>query len=102
MRFAFGGIVPIIDAMILAPPPIAALILAASAAAAPAFADQPPRATALPGVVQPEPIVKPLAEPLEQPRKDENGFVRMGDWDVKISGSLRVDIRAGTFNTQPR
>lgn len=86
--------------MIVAPLPVAALILAASAAIA--FADQPPRETALPGVVQPEPIVKPLAEPLEQPRKDENGFVRMGDWDVKISGSLRVDIRAGTFPTQPR
>ena len=88
--------------MILAPLPVAALILAASAAVAPALADQPPRKTALPGVAQPEPIVKPLAEPLEQPRKDSNGFVRMGDWDVKISGQLRVDIRTGSFPTQPR
>lgn len=88
--------------MILAPLPIAALILAASAAVAPALADQPPRKTELPGVVQPEPIVKPLTEPLEQPRKDGNGFVRMGDWDVRISGSVRVDIRTGTFNNWSR
>ncbi|MFI0845772.1 hypothetical protein [Mesorhizobium sp. IMUNJ 23232] len=87
--------------MILARLPVAVLVLAASAATAPAFADQIPKTT-LPGVQQPEPIVKPLAEPLEPASKDGDGFIRMGDWDVKISGYLRVDIRAGTLPTQPR
>ena len=80
----------------------AALFLAASVTALPARADQPADQASLPGVKQPEPIVKPLAEPLEQPGKEGDGFIRMGNWDVKISGSLRVDIRAGTLPTQPR
>ncbi|WP_442578260.1 hypothetical protein ACSBOB_22295 [Mesorhizobium sp. ASY16-5R] len=79
-----------------------ALVLAASVAASPALADQPAAKTALPGVKQPEPIVKPLAEPLEQAGKNGDGFVRMGDWDVKISGQMRVDIRAGTLPGTPR
>ncbi|MDQ6432859.1 hypothetical protein RB623_02180 [Mesorhizobium sp. LHD-90] len=99
-RFDFGGIVPIVGGMIAAAIPTTVLIVAASTAIAPALADQP--AASLPGVTQPEPIVKQLAKPLEQPRKDENGFVRMGSWDVKISGSVTVDISAGTLNTLPR
>lgn len=80
----------------------AALLLAASVAALPARADRPADQASLPGVKQPEPIVKPLAEPLEQQGKEGDGFIRMGDWDVKISGQLRVDIRSGTLPTQPR
>ncbi|PSJ65823.1 hypothetical protein [Kumtagia ephedrae] len=56
----------------------------------------------LPGVVRPDPIVKPLEEPIEPPRPDADGFVRMGDWDVRISGSVAVDITAGTLKTLPR
>jgi hypothetical protein len=40
--------------------------------------------------------IRPRGEPLlEAPLTDENGFVRMGDWDVKISGNVTIDI--GTF-----
>jgi hypothetical protein len=40
--------------------------------------------------------IRPQGEPLlEAPLTDENGFVRMGDWDVKISGNVTIDI--GTF-----
>ncbi|MEQ1953483.1 hypothetical protein [Mesorhizobium sp. CN2-181] len=88
-----------IGKMILARLPVAALLVTSSAA--PAFADQQPRTT-LPGVERPEPIVKPLAEPLEPASKNGDGFVRMGKWDVKISGYVRVDIRAGTLPAQSR
>jgi hypothetical protein len=40
--------------------------------------------------------IMPLGAPIVQtPKADTNGFVRIGDWDVKISGSLTIDI--GTF-----
>lgn len=56
----------------------------------------------LPGVTAPEPIVKPLAEPILPAAPDASGFVRMGNWDVRISGSVAVDINAGTLKTLPR
>jgi hypothetical protein len=53
----------------------------------------------LPGVdgeVADQTPVRPVGEPIiDTPRADADGFVRVGDWDVKISGSLAVDI--GTF-----
>ena len=49
----------------------------------------------LPGVKMPPQIVKPEGEPEQMPVADENGFVRMGDWDVRISGSVTVDVGAG-------
>jgi len=64
------------------------LILLASFACASAFADD------LPGVVMPEPIVQPMPEPEDQPA-DQNA-VQVGDWDVKVSGSVTVDIGAGS------
>jgi hypothetical protein len=40
--------------------------------------------------------IRPVGEPVaETPQADANGFVRIGDWDVKISGSVTIDI--GTF-----
>lgn len=40
--------------------------------------------------------IGPAGEPIaEAPQTDADGFVRVGDWDVMISGSLTVDI--GTF-----
>lgn len=53
----------------------------------------------LPGVdpkVADQARIRPLGEPVAgTPQADANGFVRIGDWDVKISGSVTVDI--GTF-----
>ncbi|WP_353641682.1 hypothetical protein [Mesorhizobium sp. WSM2239] len=40
--------------------------------------------------------IRPVGESLTgTPQADANGFVRIGDWDVKISGSVTIDI--GTF-----
>ncbi|WP_206078859.1 hypothetical protein [Allomesorhizobium camelthorni] len=53
----------------------------------------------LPGVdrkVADQARIRPLGEPVaDTPQADANGFVRIGDWDVKISGSVTIDI--GTF-----
>jgi hypothetical protein len=41
--------------------------------------------------------IMPVGEPItDTPQADTNGFVRIGDWDVKISGNLTIDI--GTFS----
>lgn len=51
----------------------------------------------LPGVSMPEPIVTPIP----QPESDDalpagsNGGYKVGDWDVKISGSVSIDIGTG-------
>jgi len=66
------------------------LILLASFAGASALADD------LPGVVMPEPIVQPMPEAEDQPA-DQNA-VQVGDWDVKVSGSVTVDVGAGSAN----
>jgi hypothetical protein len=70
----------------------AGTMLASATAALAAGADAGPPRKDLPGVSQPEPIVKPLSEPLEQPPASADGFIKMGDWKVKISGYTRVDI----------
>jgi hypothetical protein len=53
----------------------------------------------LPGVdgkVAGQTRIRPVGEPVTDTRQaDANGFVRIGDWDVKISGSVTIDI--GTF-----
>lgn len=51
----------------------------------------------LPGVVQGEPIVRPL--PPEAGSDAEKEPIRVGDWDVRISGSVTIDI--GTGNLPP-
>lgn len=78
---------------------IVALVAAAPAASA---SGKKQGADTLPGVTAPEPIVKPLAEPIPPVTPDANGFVRMGDWDVRVSGSVTVDIGAGTLKALPR
>ncbi|PWJ85379.1 hypothetical protein C7441_103236 [Pseudaminobacter salicylatoxidans] len=48
----------------------------------------------LPGVKQPEPIVQaPQPEPDEQPGTGDT--FKVGDFDVKVSGSVTVDIGFG-------
>jgi hypothetical protein len=66
------------------------LILLSIFAVATASADD------LPGVVAPEPIVKPMPDPDGQPADQQDEAIRVGDWDVKISGSVTVDIGAGS------
>lgn len=54
----------------------------------------------LPGVSGDHRIVKPLPEPNDDALPvGENGGVKVGNWDVKISGSITVDI--GTGNLPP-
>lgn len=48
----------------------------------------------LPGVERPEPIVKPLP-PEPDSEAAERGTLRIGDFDVRVSGSVTVDIGAG-------
>ncbi|MGE0279256.1 MAG: hypothetical protein AB7P20_01400 [Rhizobiaceae bacterium] len=48
----------------------------------------------LPGVSGDHRIVKPLPEPIDGVPQD-NDTIKVGDWDVKISGSVRVDIGVG-------
>ena len=68
------------------------LILAAAATTTlPASADDN---QSLPGVKQPEPIVQaPQPEPDEQPGTP--GTFKVGNFDVKVSGSVTVDIGVG-------
>jgi hypothetical protein len=58
------------------------------------FAAQSAFAGDLPGVVTPPPIVQPMPEPEDQPA--DQGAVQVGDWDVKVSGSVTVDIGGGS------
>lgn len=59
-----------------------------------AFAQSADASKNLPGVQGDYRIVKPRAEVLE-PEPDtlpEDGTLKVGNWDVKISGSVTVDI----------
>jgi hypothetical protein len=58
----------------------------------------------LPGVNVPDPIVKPQQDSALQTSPDAygDGFVRMGNWDVKISGYARVDIGVGNIPSNGR
>jgi hypothetical protein len=75
---------------------VAALMLSA---AIPALQAEERTSSGLPGVdgkVAGQTRIKPVGEPVtDTPQTDAGGFVRVGDWDVKISGSVTVDI--GTF-----
>lgn len=66
------------------------IIAAGVAAPLQAFADT----QVLPGVNQPEPIVQTLKpEPDEQPAAP--GTFKVGSFDVKVSGSITVDVGVG-------
>ena len=82
---------------------VAALVV--GGLATPAVAEhETPLKKDLPGVTTPEPIVKPKPESTEKaPASDYGeGFVKMGNWDVKISGYARVDIRSGNIRNNGR
>lgn len=49
----------------------------------------------LPGVSTDHQIVKPMPDQAEQPPSGEKEPIRVGDWDVRVSGSITVDIGVG-------
>lgn len=57
----------------------------------------------LPGVEPGKSIVQPLPEPLDSdvPVSDMRS-VKVGDWDVRVSGSLTVDIGASAVKPPRR
>lgn len=72
--------------------------------AAPAWADQiSGKATSdtLPGVEGGYSIVTPAPEPLEAPATDD-GYFKVGDWDVRISGSVMFQIGASSADSDQR
>ena len=72
-----------------------ALILLATAFAAPALADD------LPGVEKPKQIVQPLPEPIDEQSSADKDAIKVGDWDVKVWGSIIVDVGVGDIK-KPR
>ena len=55
----------------------------------------------LPGVLEGEPIVQPLP-PEPGKSSSEKEPIRVGDWDVRISGSVTVDIGVGALRRPAR
>jgi len=55
----------------------------------------------LPGVQPAKPIVQPRPEPPDTPPA-QDGWVKMGDWDVKVSGAVTVDIGVGKIKPPRR
>lgn len=69
---------------------LAAFALSAAASTVAVAEDAQP----LPGVKQPQPIVQaPQPEPLAEPESQQS--FKVGDFDVKVSGSVTVDIGIG-------
>lgn len=56
---------------------------------------------ALPGVEQPEPIVKQLPPEPDDETADRSTF-KVGDFDVRVSGSVTVDIGVGPVKPPQR
>ena len=73
----------------LPPATIAAIFALAGAALA---ADKKPAPEKLPGVEGNYRLVKPYAP---APEPDDAPQVKTGNWDVKVSGSLTIDVGAG-------
>jgi hypothetical protein len=72
--------------------------------AGPASADQTSERKsrdALPGVEGGYSIVTPAPEPLEAPAMDD-GYFKVGDWDVRISGSVMFQIGASSADSDKR
>ena len=77
--------------------------LAILALAQPASAGTKPADDALPGVdPKAGDTVVRAPQPEPTPSTTEDGFTRLGNWDVKISGQVRMDIGAGTLPAKSR
>ncbi|MBX3584278.1 MAG: hypothetical protein KF810_20540 [Rhizobiaceae bacterium] len=72
------------------------LCLIATWLVVPAFAED------LPGVTKPKQIVQPVPEPVDQKSGEDTQALRVGDWDVNISGSVIVDVGVGGSRQPPR
>ncbi|MBZ9774843.1 hypothetical protein [Mesorhizobium sp. CO1-1-8] len=57
----------------------------------------PAQKGALPGVTGDYRIAKPAPEPDDALPAGENGTFKIGDTDVRISGSITVDVGAGSI-----
>ena len=60
------------------------------------------QAAALPGVNEDYTIVQPKPEPDDALPAGQNGALRIGNTDVRISGSIIVDIGAGSIRPPTR
>ncbi|MBZ9717667.1 hypothetical protein EN962_28025 [Mesorhizobium sp. M7A.F.Ca.CA.001.09.2.1] len=82
---------PVIAVMVLA---VASLVSGAALAE-----DSSPstQKSALPGVTGDYRIAKPAPEPDDALPAGENGTFKIGDTDVRISGSITVDVGAGSI-----
>ncbi|ARP65823.1 hypothetical protein A9K65_022615 [Mesorhizobium sp. WSM1497] len=82
-------------------PIIAVVVLAfASLVSGAALAEDSSPSTqksALPGVTGDYRIAKPAPEPDDALPAGENGTFKIGDTDVRISGSITVDVGAGSI-----
>jgi hypothetical protein len=68
------------------------LLAAATMISAPAAMTE----DALPGVAPGKSIVQPLPEPLDGDAQSVDGqSVKVGDWDVKVSGFVRYEVGVG-------
>ncbi|TIT04147.1 MAG: hypothetical protein E5W72_06875 [Mesorhizobium sp.] len=71
-----------------------------------AFAEDnltPSHKTTLPGVADDYRITKPAPEPDDAvPGNDNNGQFKIGDTDVRISGSITFDVGAGSIKPSRR
>ena len=76
-----------------------------STLALPALAGQdskPASSDRLPGVEGEYSIVKPAPEPLEEPATADDGYFKMGDWDIRISGDVMYQIGASSSDSGQR
>lgn len=70
-----------------------------------AFAEDnstPSRKGALPGVASDYRIAKPAPEPDDTVPSSGNGQFKIGDTDVRISGSITLDVSAGAIKAPRR
>ncbi|CAN7537922.1 hypothetical protein [Mesorhizobium sp. LjRoot246] len=84
---------------------IAAVVLAfAGLMSGTALADDssPPTQRGLPGVAGDYRIAKPAPEPEPDDAFPSNGTFKIGDTDVRISGSITVDVGAGGIKPSNR
>jgi hypothetical protein len=56
----------------------------------------------LPGVKPSDTIVQPLPEPIDDKPDAPDGAIKVGDWDVKVSGSIIVDVGVGNIKPPRR
>jgi hypothetical protein len=67
-----------------------------------AFADDTPPQDTLPGVANDYRIAKPSPEPDDAMPSNGNGEFKIGDTDVRISGSMTFDVGAGAIKAPRR